>query len=150
LEFTVAATNLAQYGGFTINRHPDNTFAAAAEVLRLDSFNVDDRYDVQGVGDFSTDAGTIIDQILGFRSVTLRFSGNLQLSGAGFQSVFGDFKTGTRGFVEILAVDTETSVTTYTLQLGGYWSNLSVEGGIPIARVTLEFVGDTHYSNDIS
>lgn len=146
----MAATNLAQFGGFTINTHPTSSFASATEILRLESFNVDDRYDITGVGDFSTAAGTIIDQLLGFRSATLRFGGNLQLSGAGFQLVHGYYKTAVRAFVEIIAVDTESSVTTYTLQLGGYWSNLSIEGRIPNAKASLEFVGDTHYSQDIS
>ena len=146
----MAATNLAQFGGFTINTHPTSGFSSATEILRLDSFSVDDRFDVQGIGDFSTAAGTIIDQVLGFRTVSLRFAGNLQLSGAGFQLVKGYYDSGTRSFVEITAVDTAAVVSTYTLQLGGYWSNLSIEGSIPIARVTLEFVGDQHFSNDIS
>lgn len=146
----VAATELAQYPQFTLKTANDSSFTTPTTIARVSSLTINDSYDVQSVDDFDAAIGTIIDQVLGGRTVSVSFDANLVLSDAGFQAINDDYKAGTYTYLEITMADTETTATTFTYQLGGYWSQRNVSGQKPVATASWTFVASEVVSDTVA
>jgi len=146
----MAATELAQYGQFTIQHSSDSAFSSPTTLARVSSMTINDSFEVTPVDDFDAAIGTIIDQVLAGRSVNVSFEANLVLGDAGFQAVNADYKAGTYSYLGITMVDTETTTTTFTYQLGGYWSTRTMNGQKPVATVSLTFQASEILSDDVS
>ena len=146
----MAAEELAQFSGVTLSVDSADTFASKQEVARITQIQVADSYAVQSIDDFDAAAGEIIDQVLGGRSVTVTFGTNLVPSDAGFQQVHTFKKAATYCYLELVAVTTEAIPTTRTLQLGGYFSEVSEQYNKPAGTASMTFVASEVLSDDIS
>lgn len=144
------ATELAQFGQYTLKVANDSAFSTPTTIARVSSFNLNDAFDVQSVDDFDQANAEILDQLLGGRTVSINLDANLVLSDAGFQAVNADYKGGTYSYFEVTLTDTETTTTTWTLQLGGYWSQRNVAGQKPAATVAWSFVASEVVSDTVA
>jgi hypothetical protein len=146
----MAATELAQFEEFVITHSTASTFAAPTTIARVSSFNVNDTFDVQGIDDFDAAAATIIDQVLGGRTVNLTFDANLVPSDAGFQALHDDYKDATYCYLGFTLADTKDTTTTWTLRFGGYLSQRSITGSKPVATVNWQFVASEVISDQVA
>ena len=146
----MAATELAQYPEFTLKHAGDSSFTTPTTIARVSSFTINDSFDVQSVDDFDAAIGTIIDQVLGGRTVTISFDANLVIGDAGFVAINDDYKAGTYSYFEVAMVDTETTTSTWTQQFGGYWSQRNVSGQKPVATTSWQFVASEVVSDAIT
>jgi len=146
----MAATELAQFEEFVIEHSAASSFASPTVIARVSSFNVNDTFDVQGVDDFDQAAATIIDQVLGGRTVNITFDANLVPGDAGFQALHTDYAAATYCYLGIELVDTQTTATTWTLRFGGYLSQRSVSGQKPVATVNWQFVASEVISDQVA
>ena len=133
------AKDLAQYPQFAVSIAPDSAFTTPVTLAHVESFNMNDQYNVQTISDFDTVLGTIAYRILQERTVSVTFSVNVQLSDAAFKAVMNAAKAQTYYYLEISMADTNTSATTSKIQLGGYFSNRSIQGQMPIAKANITF-----------
>lgn len=145
----MAATTLAQFEEFLIRHSTESTFASPTTIARVSSFTVNDSFDVQSIDDFDAAAATIIDQVLGGRTVSITFDANLVPSDAGFTALNTSYKSADYAYIEIEMADTATSATTWNMRFGGYLSQRSVSGQKPVATVNWQFVASEVLSDTV-
>jgi len=142
------ATDLAQYPQFAIKSASDAAFTSPVTIAEIDSFTLTDQNQTQTVTSFDTGITAIADKLLMQREIGLTFTANLKPSDAGYQAIMAARKAGTYTYVEVTWADTNASPTTESLQLGGYWSQVDVQGQMPIAKLNnVTFAPDTIISD---
>lgn len=145
----MAATELAQFAEFLIRHSTTSAFSAPTTIARVSSFNVNDSFDVQGIDDFDAAAATIIDQVLGGRTVQITFDSNLVPGDAGFQALHTAYKAATYCYLEVEVADTETTATTWNMRFGGYLSQRNVTGQKPVATTSWQFIASEVLSDTV-
>jgi len=133
------AKDLAQYPQYAVSIAPDQAFTTPVTLAHIDSFTLNDQYNVQTVSDFDTVIGTIAYRLLQDRTISITFAGNVQLSDAAFKAVMTAAKNQTYYYLEITLADTNSSPTSAKLQVGGYLSNRSIQGQKPNAKMNITF-----------
>ena len=145
----MAATELAQFAEFLIRYSSTSAFGSPTTIARVSSFNVNDSFAVQGIDDFDAAAATIIDQVLGGRTVQITFDSNLVPGDAGFAALHAAYKAATYVYLEVEMADTETTETTWNMRFGGYLSQRNVTGQKPVATTSWQFIASEVLSDTV-
>ena len=144
------AAELVQPAQFVISHATASSFASKKAIAHVDSFSLDDGFEVATVEDFDSVGGELAMQILGSRSASINFSVNMMPSDLAYKALMTAFKApGTQTFLEIALADTLTTPTSAAIQLGGRLSNRNVTGQRPVATVSFTFVADEIISDSL-
>lgn len=133
------AQDLAQYPQFELQYSAASSFATPVTIAHADSFQVNDQYNVQTVADFDTALGQIADRILQERTINVNIGVNIMLSDAGFKALMGAAKNATYSYFGLTMADTNSSPASAHLYLGGYYSQRSFQGQMPVAKASVVF-----------
>lgn len=134
------ATELIQYSGVTVSVATDSAMTTPTVIARVTQLDVNKSFAVNSIDDFDAAAGSIVQQVLGGQTVSVSFGTNLVPSDAGFKAVHGAGSS--KRYISLVAVDTESSVTTRTLTLGGYFGQLNEAYAKPTATASITFAAD--------